>query len=90
MTRWLRSKPAAATYSQTERFSPAARSKEFRLVLVHSGPYLLQQIGEKLGRYRGEQVVGRVYLEIGLPLATAFEAALADVTAFDFNCEGQP
>jgi CRP-like cAMP-binding protein len=38
------------------------------LVLVHSGPYLLQQIGEKLGRYRGEQVVGRVYLEKGDPV----------------------
>jgi hypothetical protein len=34
--------------------------------------------------------LGRVYLELGLPLATAFEAALADVRAFQFNCEGQP
>ena len=33
--------------------------------------------------------LGRVYLAIGLPLAAAFEAALADVRAFEFDCEGQ-
>jgi NADH dehydrogenase FAD-containing subunit len=38
------------------RFYPRLDSKEFRLVLVHSGPYLLPQIGEKLGRYCGEHL----------------------------------
>jgi hypothetical protein len=36
-------------------------------------------------RRKGEFLneLGRVYLEIGLPLATAFEAALADLRIFD-------
>ena len=34
-----------------QRFYPRINPKEFRLVLVHSGPYLLPQIGEELGKY---------------------------------------
>ena len=41
------------------RFYPRVDPKEFRLVLVHSGPYLLPQIGEKLGRYCGEHLQKR-------------------------------
>jgi len=41
------------------RFYPRVDPKEFRLVLVHSGPHLLPQIGEKLGRYCGEHLQKR-------------------------------
>ena len=34
-----------------QRFYPRINPKEFRLVLVHSGGYLLPQIGEELGKY---------------------------------------
>jgi NADH:quinone reductase (non-electrogenic) len=34
-----------------QRFYPRINPKEFRLVLVHSGPYLLPQIGQELGKY---------------------------------------
>src|ERR1700693_1928511 len=34
-----------------QRFYPRINPKEFRLVLVHSGAYLLPQIGEELGKY---------------------------------------
>jgi NADH:ubiquinone reductase (H+-translocating) len=34
-----------------QRFYPRINPKEFRLVLVHSGPFLLPQIGEELGKY---------------------------------------
>jgi hypothetical protein len=42
-------------------------------------------------RARGEFLneLGRVYLQIGLPLAAAFEAALADVRIFDV-CNQRP
>ena len=33
--------------------------------------------------------LGRIYLEAGLPLGAAFEAALADVLFFDFRCPAQ-
>jgi NADH dehydrogenase len=41
------------------RLYPRLDPKEFRLVLVHSGPYLLPQIGEALGRYCGEHLEKR-------------------------------
>jgi NADH dehydrogenase len=41
------------------RFYPRLDRKDFRLVLVHSGPYLLPQIGEELGRYCGEHLEKR-------------------------------
>jgi NADH dehydrogenase len=34
-----------------QRFYPRINPKEFRLLLVHSGPFLLPQIGEELGKY---------------------------------------
>jgi NADH dehydrogenase len=34
-----------------QRFYPRINPKEFRLVLIHSGAYLLPQIGEELGKY---------------------------------------
>ena len=34
-----------------QRFYPRINPKEFRLVVVHSGGYLLPQIGEELGKY---------------------------------------
>jgi NADH:ubiquinone reductase (H+-translocating) len=34
-----------------QRFYPRINPKEYRLVLVHSGPHLLPQIGEELGKY---------------------------------------
>ena len=34
-----------------QRFYPRINPKEYRLVLIHSGPYLLPQIGEELGKY---------------------------------------
>src|ERR1700730_3033819 len=34
-----------------QRFYPRINPKEFRLVLVQSGPFLLPQIGEELGKY---------------------------------------
>jgi NADH dehydrogenase len=51
--------------------------KEFRLVLVHSGPYLLPQIGEELGRYCGEHLEKRG-IEVRLnTLVTAITAERA-------------
>jgi NADH dehydrogenase len=41
------------------RFYPRLDRTDFRLVLVHSGPYLLPQIGEELGRYCGEHLEKR-------------------------------
>src|SRR5438132_3410315 len=41
------------------KFYPRLDRKEFRLVLVQSGPYLLPQIGEELGRYCGEHLEKR-------------------------------
>jgi NADH:ubiquinone reductase (H+-translocating) len=41
------------------KFYPLLDNKEFRLVLVHSGPYLLPQIGEELGRYCNEHLAKR-------------------------------
>lgn len=34
--------------------------------------------------------LGRVYLEIGLPLASAFEAAMADLRTFDVCKQPRP
>src|SRR3984957_6340634 len=39
-----------------QRFYPRINSKEFRLVLVHSGAHLLPQIGEELGKYCEEEL----------------------------------
>ncbi len=42
-----------------QRFYPRINPKEFRLVLVQSGPYLLPQIGEELGKYCDTELRGR-------------------------------
>ena len=42
-----------------QRFYPRINPKEFRLVLVHSGAYLLPQIGEELGKYCDAQLRNR-------------------------------
>jgi NADH dehydrogenase len=42
-----------------QRYYPRINPKEFRLVLVHSGSYLLPQIGEKLGKYCEVQLRNR-------------------------------
>src|SRR5258705_8862965 len=39
-----------------QRFYPRINSKEFRLVLVHSGAHLLPQIGEELWKHCGEEL----------------------------------
>ena len=41
------------------RFYPRLDWKDFRLVLVQSGPYLLPQIGEELGHYCGKLMAKR-------------------------------
>ena len=42
-----------------QRFYPRINPKEFRLLLVHSGTYLLPQIGEELGKYCELQLKSR-------------------------------
>jgi NADH dehydrogenase len=42
-----------------QRLYPRINPKEFRLVLVHSGSYLLPQIGEELGKYCEVQLSSR-------------------------------
>jgi len=42
-----------------QRFYPRIKPNEFRLVLVHSGAYLLPQIGEELGKYCELQLSSR-------------------------------
>jgi NADH:ubiquinone reductase (H+-translocating) len=42
-----------------QRFYPRINPKEFRLVLVHSGDFLLPQIGEELGKYCDLQLRNR-------------------------------
>jgi NADH:ubiquinone reductase (H+-translocating) len=42
-----------------QRFYPRINPKEFRLVLVHSGAFLLPQIGEELGKYCDLQLRNR-------------------------------
>jgi NADH:ubiquinone reductase (H+-translocating) len=42
-----------------QQFYPRINSKEFRLLLVHSGPYLLPQIGEELGKYCEQELTNR-------------------------------
>jgi NADH dehydrogenase len=46
-------------FRDVHRLYPRLDPKEFRLILVHSGPYLLPQIGEALGRYCGEHLQKR-------------------------------
>jgi NADH dehydrogenase len=61
------------------KFYPRLDRKDFRLVLVQSGPYLLPQIGEELGRYCGEHLEKRgieVRLDTRVNAITAERAIL--------------
>jgi NADH:ubiquinone reductase (H+-translocating) len=62
-------------FRDVHRLYPRLDPKEFRLILVHSGPYLLPQIGEALGRYCGEHLQKR---EIELRLNTRVAALTAE------------
>jgi len=62
-----------------KRFYPRIDPKEFRLVLVHSGPYLLPQIGKELGSYCEKQLKKRgidVRLDARVTAITAERAIL--------------
>jgi NADH dehydrogenase len=62
-----------------QRFYPRINPKEFRLVLVHSGDFLLPQIGEELGKYCEAQLKSRgieVRLKTRVTAITAERAIL--------------
>ena len=70
------------------RFYPRLDRKDFRLVLVHSGPYLLPQIGEELGRYCGEHLEKRgieVRLNTRVTAITAERAILSTGDVIEAN-----
>jgi NADH:ubiquinone reductase (H+-translocating) len=70
------------------RFYPRLARKEFRLVLVHSGPYLLPQIGEELGRYCGKHLEKRgieVRLDTRVNAITAERAILSTGDVIETN-----
>jgi NADH:ubiquinone reductase (H+-translocating) len=70
------------------KFYPRLDRKDFRLVLVHSGPYLLPQIGEELGRYCGEHLKKRgieVQLDTRVNAITAERAILSTGDTIETN-----
>lgn len=70
------------------RFYPRLDRKDFRLVLVQSGPYLLPQIGEELGRYCGEHLEKRgieVRLDTRVNAITAERAILSNGELIETN-----
>jgi NADH dehydrogenase len=70
------------------KFYPRLDRKDFRLVLVHSGPYLLPQIGEELGRYCGEHLAKRgieVRLDTRVNAITAERAILSTGDVIETN-----
>ena len=70
------------------RFYPRLDRKDFRLVLVHSGPYLLPQIGKELGRYSGEHLEKRgieVRLNARVTAITAERAILSTGDVIETN-----
>src|ERR1700737_1455405 len=70
------------------KFYPRLDRKEFRLVLVQSGPYLLPQIGEELGRYCGEHLEKRgieVRLNTQVTAITAERAILNNGDVIETN-----
>jgi NADH:quinone reductase (non-electrogenic) len=70
------------------RFYPRLDRKDFLLVLVHSGPYLLPQIGEELGRYCGEHLKKRgieVRLDTRVNAITAERAVLSSGDVIEAN-----
>lgn len=71
-----------------QRFYPRINPKEFRLVLVHSGAYLLPQIGEALGKYCEQQLKKRgieVRLNARVTAITAERAILNSGEAIETN-----
>jgi NADH:ubiquinone reductase (H+-translocating) len=71
-----------------QRLYPRINSKEFRLVLVHSGPYLLPQIGQELGKYCEQQLKKRgieVRLNTRVSAITAERAILNNGEMIDTN-----
>src|SRR5580704_5120839 len=70
------------------RFYPRLEREDFRLILVHSGPYLLPQIGEELGRYCGEHLAKRgieVRLDTRVNAITAERAILSTGDVIETN-----
>jgi NADH dehydrogenase len=68
--------------------SPRLERKDFRLVLVHSGPFLLPQIGEELGHYSGEHLKKRgieVRLNARVTAITAERAILSTGDVIEAN-----
>jgi NADH:ubiquinone reductase (H+-translocating) len=71
-----------------ERLYPRINPKELRLVLVHSGSYLLPQIGEELGKYCEQQLRMRgieVRLNTRVTAITAERAILNNGEMVDTN-----
>src|SRR5271166_4994716 len=71
-----------------QRFYPRINPKEFRLVLIHSGPHLLPQIDEDLGRYCEEQLRKRgidLRLKTHVTAVTAERAILSTGEMIDAN-----
>jgi NADH:ubiquinone reductase (H+-translocating) len=69
-------------------FYPRLKFDEMRFVLVHSGPYLLPQIGEELGRYCEEQLKRRgveVRLNQRVTAITAERAILGEHGVIETN-----
>ena len=71
-----------------QKFYPRIDPKEFRFVLIQSGPYLLPQIGEELGRYAEEQLRNRgveVRLNARVTAITAERAILNNGEVIETN-----
>jgi NADH dehydrogenase len=71
-----------------QQLYPRINPKEFRLLLVHSGPYLLPQIGEELGKYCEEQLRSRgieVRLNTRVNAITSERAILSTGEAIETN-----
>jgi NADH dehydrogenase len=70
------------------KFYPRLDRKDIRIVLVHSGAYLLPQIGEELGSYCGEHLEKRgveVRLNTRVTAVTAERAILSTGEAIETN-----
>jgi NADH dehydrogenase len=71
-----------------QKFYPRIDPKEFRFVLIQSGPHLLPQIGEELGRYAEEQLRKRgveVRLNARVTAITAERAILNNGEVIETN-----
>jgi NADH:ubiquinone reductase (H+-translocating) len=71
-----------------QRFYPRIKPNEFRLVLVHSGAFLLPQIGEELGKYCELQLRSRgieIRLNTRVNAITAERAILNTGDVIDTN-----